>query len=181
MRRLRTSLMLLGLALVAVSGAQATLLEGETVEVSYHFPEITSVYPPGPQVVVVGPGVEITNFPQDNVFDLDLSDTNLYFDYIRTTSWNTAPFNGVQIRDILGLIPDFTSVVINPATNLVGFSAANITFDGDNIFINWQGLSFTSETVVSLDLVGSVPEPSTGLLVLLGVSLFAGLRGRNRR
>ena len=64
---------------------------------------------------------------------------------------------------------------------MVGFDASRVTFDADNIWVNWQGLAFDENTIVSLDITGSaaVPEPGTLSLLVLGL-LATGLRRRAR-
>lgn len=169
------------LAALCASPAQAsTLMLGQTVEYQYLFPCIGCNYGTASNGnYVVGPGVEVANVA-DYLATMDISDTNLYVDYTSAAGWNPASFNGFRITDIFGLIPAFTGVTINPATNMVGFDASRITFDADHIWVNWQNLSFGADTVVSLDVNGgSVPEPGS-TLVLLGMSL-AGLRAWRKR
>ena len=93
-----------------------------------------------------------------------------------------AAFNGFKITDTFASIPGFTAVLINPATNLAGFNASMITFDGDNIQVNWQGLSFTTATIVSLDVVAGpvVPEPGSLSLLAAGLIGLAVARSRMR-
>jgi hypothetical protein len=171
-------------ACVAVLGAlpaQASpLMLGQTVEYQYFFPNLSSPYGNASNGnYVVGAGVEVANVA-DGRATLDISDTNLYIDYLNSSGWNPASFNGFRITDIFGTIPSFTGVTINAATNMVGFDASRITFDADHIWVNWQGLNFNADTVVSLDVNGgSVPDAGSTLL-LLGMGL-AGLRAWKQR
>jgi len=85
--------------------------------------------------------------------------------------------NGFRITDVNGTIDDFVGVSINPATNMAGLDASRISFDADNIWVNWQSLSFDPNTIVSLDIT-AVPEPATAMILGLGL---AGLTARRRR
>lgn len=147
------------------------LFDGQTVQGSYLWSTIDTVIS-GPTTAVVGAGVE---FPStlDSMFNLDISDSNLHATYNYTSGWTGGPFNGFRIFDVNGTIPAFSSVAINGATNMVGFDSSRITFDADNIWVNWQNLDFDLSTVVSLDVNGGgseVLEPSTMLLMGLGLT-----------
>lgn len=120
--------------------------------------------------------MEVSNVA-DSVATMDISDTNLYIDYSNQTSWSPATFNGFKITDVFSDIADFTSVSINSATNMVGFDLSRITVLADSIWVNWQGLSFTSETIVSLDINQSaVPIPAAAFLFAPALLGFMGLR-----
>lgn len=174
------AMVILAIGLLAPAPADAGLiLDGQTVTYQYFFPDLSSPYGNADNGdKLVGPGVEVSNVA-DNVATMDISDTNLYVDYTVSTSWNPAVFNGFRITDTFGTIPDFTAVLINPVTNLVGFDSSRISFDADNIWVNWQGLAFNPNTVVSLDLQAA-PEPGTLALMALGLFGVGTLRSKKK-
>ena len=83
-----------------------------------------------------------------------LSDNNsVTFDYTSTSTWSPSALslaptihNGIAIRTVAA--PNFTSVTIDPSTNMVGFDASRISFTGTEIQIDWQNLPFDPNTVV---------------------------------
>lgn len=165
--------------LLMTGGAQASaLLNGKTVEYTYLFPTITSVYFSGVNGnYAVGPGVEISSgFCCDFEGSLDLSDKNILADFHAPGGYSDGSFNGFRITDVFDAIDPFTSVSINAITNMVGFDASRVTFDANNIWVNWQGLGFSPDTVVSLDINGgqSIPEPGTWLLMGTGLMGLLG-------
>ena len=117
----------------------------------------------------------MTNLSSTQISRLSKSIFNL------SSTWGTGAFSGFQIFDVNGTIPAFSSVVINGATNMAGFDASRITFDADNIWVNWQGLDFNTGTIVSLDVngVSETPEPTTMLPV--GMAAVGILVSRRRR
>lgn len=159
--------------------AHSALLNGQTVTYQYYYPTTSSPYSFADNGdYVVGPGIEV-NDVSDGVASLDISDTNLLIDFSTTSSWNPASFNGFKFTDTFGLIADFTSVSINPMTNMVGFDLSLITVLADEIWVNWQGLSFNSDTIVSLDINPSaVPIPAAAFMFAPALLGFMGLRRR---
>ena len=58
------------------------------------------------------------------------------------------------------------------------------SFDEHNLYVNWQGLSFTDTTVVSLNVAfgaAAVPEPGTWAMMLLGFGAVGFSMRRRRR
>uniref|UniRef100_C6DYB4 Ice-binding protein C-terminal domain-containing protein n=1 Tax=Geobacter sp. (strain M21) TaxID=443144 RepID=C6DYB4_GEOSM len=166
-----------GLGFFAPS-AHATLLDGKTVSGEYLFSTMNSVYQNFGNVTV-GSGVEFFNLGNIPV-TLDISDTQLINRFGLATSWNAAPFNGYHISDVNNTIADFTSVSIDPSTNMAGLDLSRVTFDANNIWVNWNGLSFNNNTLVVLDVDGAAPVPEPSTIFLLGAGL-AGLGIVRRR
>lgn len=116
------------------------------------------------------------------VFNIEADDTTITFDYSVDTApgpWSSSPlslsptiFNGIAI-DLLSAA-SFTSVSIDPATNMAGFGMSNLSFTSNQIEIDWANLPFTTSTVVILDVDDppdspSAPEPGTRRLMLLSL------------
>jgi len=161
-----------------VGQAGAILLEGNDIEFEWLYPN-TSNSLVGPTVYTVGAAVEIPDVFGSGTTSINLSDTNIAIPWWGTFSSTT--FNGPHFFDALAQIDPFTSVSINPETNVSGFDISRISFDEDNIWINLQGLMGGTSDVdyksVSLNL-HSVPEPTTLLLLGIGLIGLAGLRRR---
>ena len=168
-------------AMLALPSAQASLLDGKTVSFTYLFPDASSVYGSGANGnYVVGAGVEIPNGVCCGFEGaVDISDSNIRVDFHASSTYSGAAFNGFRVTDLFNTIDDFTTANVNAITDMAGFGAGNVTFDANNIYVNWQGLSFDNGRVVSIDLSGGhVPEPAA--LSLLALSLL-GLGVMRRR
>jgi len=121
-------------------------------------------------------------------FDVDADANSITFDYTyeSETTWSSSPlslaptiYNGIAINLISGA--PFTSVTVDPATNMFGFSASDISFTGSQIQVDWSNLPFDQSTIVKLDInnSSSVPEPCTWALA--GVGAIALLTARKQR
>jgi hypothetical protein len=168
--------------LLAPAAGHAALLNAQTVRLTYEFPNQGQVWNNNTHDLLVGPGFEINNFPVgDPRTNVDFSDTNIYITYNSSSSWTATSFNGFHVHDLNGTIPAFTGVSLNPATtaNMLGLA---LTFDADNIWVNWAGIGFDTNTIVSIDINGSSEIPEPGTLGLLGAGLgLLALAGRLRK
>ena len=158
--------------------ASASLLDGNSVGIQYLFPDSGTVFADlGSNLVGTDPPTTFNPY-----FDFVFTDTTASASaFQQFATWSATAFNGFRLYDINGTIDAFTSVTIDSLSNMVGLDASRITFDADNIYVNWQGLSFSEETIVTLNINGAdvnVPEP--GSLALLGVAM-AGLGWSRRR
>jgi len=151
--------------------AAANVFDGHVIEYQVLYPTKT---PPFPHIenILVGSDIEIMAIGETEFCcSLDISNTNLYFDFTYETFFIPYEFNGFRIADVSDNIPSFTAVDINPETNLAGFTHSRITFDADTIWLNFSGLHFTPDNIVSLD-VRAIPEPTTISLLGLGLGLL---------
>ena len=93
-----------------------------------------------------------------------------------------------------GTIPAFTSVAVNPETDLrsyddtvrptriFAFDRSQITFDSSQIFIGLQSTSFDKSGVLVLDIdAPAVAAPEPGTLALAATALPLGQIARRRR
>lgn len=65
------------------------------------------------------------------------------------------------------------------ATNMDGFSLANVSISGNSAYVNWQGLAFDENTQVLL-YISAIPEPDH-LAMLLGGACMVVLRLRRAK
>jgi hypothetical protein len=170
-----TPLFAAAFAAIAFSGtAHAGLLDSKTITYQYYFPNLSTPYSAASNGNwVVGAGIEVNNV-SNNRATLDLYGSTIYVDFTTNSAWSPAAFQGFKITDSFGTIDAFTGVTINAGSNLAGFDASRITFDEDHIWVNWQGLSYKPDTVLSLNIESpaavAVPEPASAALVLLGLA-----------
>lgn len=181
MRRLSILVTLAAGAGAIAVPARASLLAGQTVEVTYLFPNTGTIFTA--PVDVVGPAGTLTNYA--NFMNISLSDTNILITTTRNAVQNNVAFDGLRFVDVNGNIPNFTSVALDAATNYAGFTASRITTSAHTIFVNVENLPGLNGQVISLDIGGSasVPEPDSRIwagcaLLLLLCSLVWKRRPR---
>lgn len=152
----------------------ASVLAGDTVGLTYDFPTVSTVYNNLGTVTVPGGFTSIV----DGFVNVDVNDANIVVT-VPTIGFSAGDFNGFVLTDYSN--SPITSVSIDPASTLSGFTAAGLSWTSNQIFVNWEGISF-DPGVLTLDISGgggSVPEPATWLL--LGSSLVGLAAWRKRR
>ncbi len=161
---------------------------GSTILIEPQYPAIGEVVFNNSFEVLVADGIELIDI-RGYEFDIDILNSSITFTgFEGAVSENgtqfdntTLPgydeiFNGFYFFDLGGTLPAFSSVTINPATNMAGLDQSRILYDENNIYINFAGLYAFPNTYVQMD-VGFAPEPATVLLFGIGAML---LRGRRR-
>lgn len=119
------------------------------------------------------------------LFTLGVSNSQVIVNFVQTSGWNSSGAslnsNGLYVDNGFAIFftgaPQITGVSVNASTNMSGFGAPNVTFNSGAIAIAWQNLSFTSSTLVVLD-VATVPAP--GAVALLAAAAASGSRRRRR-
>lgn len=174
------------LAVATFAAPAHAALNGSTVSVEYQFPDPGQVYPLGtatPPVFVVGAGVESVMDVEGVTFiSIDFSDTglNLLFNtQLSGPTWSDYPFNGLVFTSdaFLGL----ADIFIDPSSS---FGAANpgqriFTFSGNQLRLDWGGVSYADGDTLSLQFGGAVPEPATWAMFIAGFGLVgAAIRRR---
>jgi hypothetical protein len=180
------SLTVVALAACVATAAIPTTAEagliGKQMDAVYYYPDTSTPYAQAsftPSSFTVGPGQE-TDGNVEGVTHLlvDFSDSMLTITLqttLSTPTWGTAPFNGIIFTSPgpLGIV----GAAVDPATTMAGFDNSRISFDADQILVNWNGLPYVNGTVVKVDFA-VVPEPAT--MALLGAGLL-GLAAARRR
>lgn len=127
-----------------------------------------------------------------NYFQVQVTDHQIVYDYspfTNATSWNGSVAswssgnlyieNG-NLLDFIGA-PDIHNVTVDASSNMTGFDASRVTFDGDSIAVNWAGLSFDGNTRVVLNVdAAALPEPASLALVTAALAGL-GLAMRRRK
>jgi hypothetical protein len=166
---------LLALAAIQVP-ANAGVLTGDTVQLRYYFPDLNTAYADYGTLTAPGTFGNVLG-----LIDVNVGDSTIVVNFTDGGGWvDLVAFNGFVLTDLTNA--PITSVTINPATNMAGFTSSTFTFDASSISVDWQGLSFTPGGVVQLDLNGNgVPEPAAWTLTGAGILAALAVFRRRRR
>ena len=157
--------------------ANAGIFDGQSVKYQYLFPTITTENAGASNgTFAVGAGVEVSNLI-GGVGTLDITSNGFTAHFTGTGTFGLGSFNGFRITDINNTIGAFTSFSVVSNTGVGG--APVLTFDADNLYVNWQGLGFFAGGDVVF-AVNSVPEPETYAMMLAGLGLL-GVAARRRK
>lgn len=184
MRRFGLGL-LAAFALLSVGSSARADLSGDTVDVQYLYPNVSTVLQDLGDTVVSG---------STSYGNVQISITG---DLVTVTTaspgvdFQSASFNGFSIADITKN-PDIVGVEFLQGSSTVpaSFSTSDITFNSDEVFFNFEGqnwcdcdgVTYSAEFLLFFG-TNKVPEPPTVALLgaaLGGLGLFLARRRRNR-
>ncbi len=176
--------------MVASECSAAILFDGKNVGYQFLNPDTATIF--NSDSLLVGTGNERNNLfnpdpvPSDDAASVNLSDTSVSVDFYNLASFGAASFNGIRLFDQGGLNALATITGVSVVTQS-GFSVGSplVTFNADNIFINFQGVTAQSGAsllfnVSSLAPPAAVPEPASAAFLGLG-SLALVVRRLRRR
>ncbi|HAB19174.1 MAG TPA: hypothetical protein DCE44_22385 [Verrucomicrobiales bacterium] len=162
---------------------------GQDVNATYYYPDTSTPYPFAefvPPSFTVGAGVETVGNVEDVTFinvDFAANTISLTFDTVLINpTWNSTSFNGVVFT--MAAPHGILGATVDGSSTFVGFDNSDVTFNANQIFLNWQGLSYVDGTVLNLSFdFKPNPVPETGTFTAFGIALaglaFARSRKRN--
>jgi hypothetical protein len=164
------------IAFLAVAApAQADLL-GKSFSAGYFTPDLATPYANAsvPPDFLVGAGIE-GSIDVEGVTDISfdfgaLSLTTAFTTTLATPTWNSNSFNGIVFTSASPLNLSSAHVV---STTMAGFDDSRITISGNQIHLNWQGLSYVDGTVINIAF-GAVPEPASWAMMIAGFAVIGG-------
>lgn len=156
------------------------------MRLQYRFPGQGDVFTDyGAQTV--GAGAEFNvNFPGGGNIDI----ANSFFDIFwygcgSGCSYTGSGFNGIRLNDDGLTLGAFTSVLLDNSTLTQNLNQSMISFNADEIFINWSGMGINENAFARIYVNTAppdvVPEPATVTLMATGLIGVLGAVARRRR
>jgi len=161
--------------------ARADSLTGQSGTATYDYPTLGTVLScptctnSGPTSFTVPATVDFsTGIPGlPDVVQNVISATGIDISFLASSSFATATFNGEVFN-----FPDFTITGISVSQN----EGAVVTFDANDVYVNWEGLPYSTTDYVDITVSGSaVPEPGALVLLGCGIVVLTGSLLRRKR
>lgn len=140
---------------------------GDQIALGYYYPELGRPVGAYASQLVDSDGALFSNVV--GVFDLTVTDTQIIVNNFNTDAyWLPGLFNGFVVTDLDR--PFHPVAGLGRATNMNGFSLANVSISGNSVYVNWEGLGFDENTQVVLN-ISAVPEPDQYAMLLAGACM----------
>jgi hypothetical protein len=160
-------------SLVSAIPARASFV-GDNVSVNYKWPNLGAILYSGGSSAIPAGGT-VFNMSSGGVL-ANVTASNIFLSFPGGWAFNTVSpktFDGVVVSDPSAVI---TAVSI-ASTNIAGFVASDLSFDSNNVYINFpfpgfSSLSAGSFVSVNVQFASTAPEPAT---LYLTIGLLAAL------
>ena len=167
----------LGALLVAAAlPAQATFSAGNAVEVTYLYPNLSTVYA-GP-ALVSSPSDSLSIFA--GILNIQFTDSSIRMTLTTNAGINGVSFDGLRLVDLNNTLSFGALTLDKDVTTYAQFNASRITHQGQAIFINLVDLPGQAGQQILLS-APAVPEPATWALLAGGLALLGGAARVQRR
>jgi hypothetical protein len=179
---MRRSKIVLSLALIwcCATVSQAGWLS-QSVTAEWYVPDTVTLLES--HNVVVGPGVELPfgSIVNGGSLAIDLSDTQVEFDFNNLAIWSTATFNGWKFIDTPAT-PNIVGVSLGPMSGgVAGLTAGDLSFTANSVLANFSGVTVAGAGDFYTINVEFAPEPTSLLPWSVALAVLTTLAWRRAR
>lgn len=177
---------LAALAALAFSTPALAALDGTMATVDYNFPDLGTVYGfanPSVSPFVIGAGVEsVVNVEDVTFISVDFTDLGLSLVFntqLNQPTWTNTAFNGLVFSGT-GFSGLASATLLGSSTfGAGGFTQSDIALVGNQLQLNWAGVTYQDGQRIDIAFTQGVPEPATWAMFILGFG-FVGATLRRR-
>ena len=134
--------------------------------------------------LVVGAGVELPfgSIVNGGNLAIDLSDTQVRFEFSSLAIWSPATLNGWQFSDTPGVVPNIIGASLGPMSpGISGLNNGALSFTANSILGNFVGVTAAGAGDFYTINVQFAPEPSSLALAVAGFVGLAACGWRRKR
>jgi hypothetical protein len=155
---------------------------GQTITADWYVPDNVTILESHNVVVAAGVELPFGSIANGGNLAIDLSDTQVRFEFNSLAIWSPATLNGWKFSDIPGAGPNIIGASLGPMSpGISGLTNSALSCDATSILGNFVGVTAAGAGDFYTIDIQFAPEPSSVLLAGMGLTALAAIQWRRRK